>query len=283
MKRILEIPIDLVVSNLLHAVKQASKSVIICGVLVPASLIAKPTTTVTDLQQTKNSTHIPNFVSKLPKCKGTDPKGWNDCVGGFTYPNKNAYFGEWRKGRREGVGQLKIVAKGNSDEAHIKAETTAIYVGEFEHGQLNGHGVWIEENGDRFEGEFVNNILIQDNQTGATVFGDDTDKFRKKCESYGLKFGTSEFAKCMLTQEKMANKNAQRNADRETKKEIQRNNNAQREADRKVAAEKQQSTTEPSAIDWFRLANEFAKPPQWIPDSCPSVLNARPGQYPGCN
>ena len=283
MKLILEIPVNFAISILLDVVKQISKSLIIFGVLLPASLIAKPTTTVADIQPIKNATQIPNFVSKLPKCKGTETKGWNDCVGGFTYPNKNAYFGEWRNGRREGVGQLKIVAKGVSDEAHIKAETTAIYVGDFEHGQLNGHGVWIEENGDRFEGEFVNNILIQENKTGATVFGDDTDKFRKKCESYGLKFGTSEFAKCMLTQEKMANKNAQRDADREAKKEIQRNNIAQREADRKVAVEIQQSAKEPSAIDWFRLANEFAKPPQWIPDSCPSVLNARPGQYPGCN
>jgi hypothetical protein len=87
----------------------------------------------------------------------------------------------------------------------------------------------------------------------------------------------------MLTQEKMANKNAQKNADREVKKEIQRNHNAQREADRQASIELQKSANEPSAIDWFRLANEFAKPPQWIPDSCPSVLNARPGQYPGCN
>lgn len=255
---------------------------IILTALLPAMIIAKPTTLIADIKPSSNSTKIPIFVSKLPKCKGSEPKGWDGCVGGFLYPNKNAYFGEWRKGRREGFGQMKIVAKGISDDSHVRAESAAIYVGEFERNQINGHGVWIEENGDRYEGEFIKNVLVQLNNKETTVFGDDTDYFRRKCDSYGLKFGSDEFAKCMLTQDQMAHQSAQKNADRAILKEMQQNNNAQIAADRKTALEIQKIAKEPTSIDWFRLANEFAKP-HWIPDQCPQMLNAKPGQYPGCN
>ena len=111
--------------------------------LVPMTLIAKPTTTVADLLPVTESKEIPSFVSKLPKCKGSDPKQWHECVGGFVFPNMNSYYGEWRKGSRDGVGQIKVVAKGVSDEKNIRSYITTIYVGEFQRNRLNGHGVWI--------------------------------------------------------------------------------------------------------------------------------------------
>ena len=232
-------------------------------ILCPALAYSSPTTNVKNLSPEFTEV-IPTFVSTLPKCKGVNPVEWDECVGGYVYPNKNAYYGEWRGGERQGVGQLKVMAKGTSDSTHIRATAPAIYVGEFEAGRLKGHGVWIDKTGSRYEGEFSENLLIQENKLGVTVFGDDTDKFKNKCTSYGLKFGTKEFANCMLSQEKMAN------------------NNAQLAVTRAAEKESRERSRETKAIDWFRLANEFAQP-RWIPDTCPSILNARPGQYPGCN
>ena len=249
--------------------------------LIPSFLIAKPSTTVVDLVPVTDSKEIPNFVSKLPKCKGSDPKQWHECVGGFVFPNMNSYYGEWRKGVREGLGQIKVVAKGVSDESNIRSNLTTIYVGEFQRNRLNGHGVWIEENGDRYEGEFLNNLLVQDNRQNTTVFGDDTDLFKRKCSSFGLKFGTADFANCMLKQEEMANLNAEKIADRSLKKELQKSAQVQIQAERDSPKNVQQISNETKAIDWFKLMNEIAKP-QWIPNQCPELLNAPPGQYSGC-
>lgn len=221
---------------------------------------AKPASTSGQLTPVKDVQEIPSFVSKLPKCQGNDSKTWNACVGGSVLPNKNAYYGEWRDGLREGLGQLKIMAKGVSEAGRIKSDVPAIYVGEFKRGQLDGHGVWIDQTGDRYEGEFKDNVLVVERNAGVTVFGDDTDKHKKKCEAYGLKFGTNEFAQCMLNLDQMANQNLQREADRNNQKKVQR------------------ISKEPTAIDWFRLANEFAKPPQFMPEPCDSGMLLPPGQ-----
>uniref|UniRef100_A0A8B9GDT6 MORN repeat-containing protein 4 n=13 Tax=Neoaves TaxID=3078114 RepID=A0A8B9GDT6_9PSIT len=62
--------------------------------------------------------------------------------GSFTYSNGEEYRGEWKEGRRHGVGQLTF------------ADGTA-YVGHFENGLFHGCGVLTFSDGSRYEGEFV--------------------------------------------------------------------------------------------------------------------------------
>ena len=194
---------------------------LIATLIISTHVNGKPTFANGTITPEKNIKEVPTFLSRLPKCQGGDPKVWNACVGGYTFPNKNSYYGEWRNGLRDGVGQLKIIAKGESRSNFIGSDVPAIYVGEFKGSQLNGHGVWIEENGDRYEGEFIDNLLVFEKKDGVTVFGDDSDSFKKKCESYGLKFGTVEFAQCMLKLEQMVNQNQQRDTDKEHEKQVQ--------------------------------------------------------------
>ena len=85
----------------------------------------------------------------------------------------------------------------------------------------------------------------------------------------------------MLKQEEMANLNAEKNADRSLKKEMQKSAQVQIQAERDSPKNVQQISNETKAIDWFKLMNEIAKP-QWIPNQCPELLNAPPGQYSGC-
>lgn len=72
--------------------------------------------------------------------------------GSFTYATGEEYHGEWREGRRHGLGQL-LFADG------------AIYVGQFENGLFCGYGVLTFPDGSRYEGEF-----IQGKFQGAGVF-----------------------------------------------------------------------------------------------------------------
>ncbi|OWK62291.1 MORN repeat-containing protein 4 [Lonchura striata] len=62
--------------------------------------------------------------------------------GSFTYSNGEEYRGEWKEGRRHGIGQLTF------------ADGTA-YVGHFENGLFHGCGVLTFPDGSRYEGEFV--------------------------------------------------------------------------------------------------------------------------------
>ncbi|XP_014741480.1 PREDICTED: MORN repeat-containing protein 4 isoform X1 [Sturnus vulgaris] len=62
--------------------------------------------------------------------------------GSFTYSNGEEYRGEWKEGRRHGIGQLTF------------ADGTA-YVGHFENGLFHGCGVLTFSDGSRYEGEFV--------------------------------------------------------------------------------------------------------------------------------
>ncbi|KAM6347957.1 MORN repeat-containing protein 4 isoform 1-T1 [Alca torda] len=62
--------------------------------------------------------------------------------GSFTYSNGEEYRGEWKEGRRHGIGQLTF------------SDGTA-YVGHFENGLFHGCGVLTFSDGSRYEGEFV--------------------------------------------------------------------------------------------------------------------------------
>lgn len=100
-----------------------------------------------------------NGIAGQP-CQGDNPRNWNNCVGTFTFPNGNTYTGQWQNGMRQGNGKIRIVAKGKSNANNIASEIPSTYVGQFANNKINGHGVWTTDNGDRFEGNFVDNILV---------------------------------------------------------------------------------------------------------------------------
>lgn len=62
--------------------------------------------------------------------------------GSFIYSSGEEYRGEWKEGRRHGIGQLTF-ADGS------------VYLGHFENGLFNGCGVLSFADGSRYEGEFV--------------------------------------------------------------------------------------------------------------------------------
>lgn len=62
--------------------------------------------------------------------------------GSFTYASGEEYHGEWKEGRRHGVGQLKF-------------QDGTCYSGQFEKGLFHGSGALLFTDGSRYEGEFV--------------------------------------------------------------------------------------------------------------------------------
>nr|XP_046258059.1 MORN repeat-containing protein 4 [Scatophagus argus] len=62
--------------------------------------------------------------------------------GSFTYASGEEYHGEWKEGRRHGVGQLKF-------------QDGTCYSGQFENGLFHGSGVLFFTDGSRYEGEFA--------------------------------------------------------------------------------------------------------------------------------
>lgn len=165
---------------------------------------AQPTSQIANLVPVQGDSSVPRIQSRLPQCRGQNPTDWHMCFGSYVFGNGNAYRGEWMNGERGGVGRLRIVSSGPTTNSSIGTKIPSTYYGQFQGGRLNGHGVWIVDNGDRYEGEFSNNVLIQVTEQKKQSIEPDPDKFRKKCESYGLQFGTGDYAQCMLTQERMA-------------------------------------------------------------------------------
>uniref|UniRef100_A0A8C6P3T7 MORN repeat-containing protein 4 n=3 Tax=Nothobranchius TaxID=28779 RepID=A0A8C6P3T7_NOTFU len=62
--------------------------------------------------------------------------------GSFTYASGEEYHGEWKEGRRHGLGQLKF-------------QDGTCYTGQFENGLFHGSGVLRFTDGSRYEGEFA--------------------------------------------------------------------------------------------------------------------------------
>ncbi|XP_041755910.1 MORN repeat-containing protein 4-like [Coregonus clupeaformis] len=94
--------------------------------------------------------------------------------GSFTYRTGEEYHGDWKEGRRHGMGQLKF-----SDGT--------CYTGQFENGLFHGSGVLLFPEGSRYEGEFS-----QGKFQGAGVFSrfdgmKFEGEFKSGCvEGYGL-------------------------------------------------------------------------------------------------
>lgn len=110
--------------------------------------------------QTKPSNTTANFHSSLPDCFGSNVQAWNNCKGSYTYPNGNAYTGEFVNGMRDGQGTIRIVAKGQSNSNYIGSDVPATYTGSFKNNRINGKGVWVTDKGERKEGKFVDNIFV---------------------------------------------------------------------------------------------------------------------------
>ena len=79
-----------------------------------------------------------------------------------------------------------------------------------------------------------------------------------RCSAFGFKQGTPEFSNCLMAQKMQDDENSFR----------------QKVLDEQAAERGRKS---------LRDFNEATKP-NWIPhDQCPTMLNAKPGQHPGCN
>lgn len=97
-------------------------------------------------------------ASVLPACKDEPVRKWDQCVGTHTYPNGNIYTGEFRNGLRHGFGKIRILAKGIPGGEGIRSEVPSTYEGQFKNGVMSGTGILTLDTGERFEGNFLNNV-----------------------------------------------------------------------------------------------------------------------------
>ena len=93
--------------------------------------------------------------NKNRPCVGA-PSSWDQCIG--TLDSGNIYTGEFRKGKMEGKGKLRIIVKGRSTRDAIASEIPSTYIGEFKDNRIQGYGAWTTDQGQKFEGYFVENI-----------------------------------------------------------------------------------------------------------------------------
>lgn len=107
---------------------------------------------------------IPNMTcTPLPRVQEQmPPSQWKECVGTYTYQNRNVYSGEFRHGDRDGFGVLEINFIGQSSDNVIGWREPAIYVGSFRDGRLNGYGLLIGKSGVAYAGTFKDNIAQSD-------------------------------------------------------------------------------------------------------------------------
>ena len=94
-------------------------------------------------------------------CVGNDFRSWNDCIGVQVSAHGNIYAGEFRNGQRDGVGMIRVLYRGVSDENSIRSNVPSTYVGQFANDRINGVGTWTTDTGIAFAGEYVNNRLVK--------------------------------------------------------------------------------------------------------------------------
>lgn len=105
--------------------------------------------------------HLTSNSQTLKQCQGESIQNWSGCIGTYTYPNGNIYTGEYLNGQRSGNGMIRILAKGRTTNTYISSEVPSTYVGEFRNDKINGHGIWKTDNGQRFVGDFVDNLMVK--------------------------------------------------------------------------------------------------------------------------
>ena len=92
-------------------------------------------------------------------CIGNNIQTFTNCIGVAVYPNGNIYAGEFMNGQRQGMGMLRVLAKGTPNNNNIASNIPSTYVGQFSGNKINGYGNWSTDDGQSFNGFYVNNIL----------------------------------------------------------------------------------------------------------------------------
>ena len=92
-------------------------------------------------------------------CVGNNIQTFHNCIGVAVYPNGNIYAGEFVNGQRQGRGMLRVLAKGVPNNQNIASNVPSTYVGQFSGNKINGYGNWSTDDGQSFNGFYVNNIL----------------------------------------------------------------------------------------------------------------------------
>ena len=131
-----------------------------------------------------------NYVSILPKCKGTQNRYKTDCVGTYTWNDGDEwdgvkYVGEYKNDNPHGQGVMtwpdgyKYVGQwlyGEMSGQGITEETSGQYrgqkyYGEFKNSRRSGQGVYTYPSGEKQAGEWRNDNR---NGLGMTIFSDGT-------------------------------------------------------------------------------------------------------------
>jgi hypothetical protein len=108
------------------------------------------------------------FKSKLPKCKGADASKWDKCLG-LQENSEFSFYGEYKKGLRNGYGEMTVNHKDYSKQIYkgywvdnkmngrgVFSAPSGEYKGNFENNFMSGYGLYTYSNGDRYKGEFKN-------------------------------------------------------------------------------------------------------------------------------
>ena len=96
------------------------------------------------------------YVSSLPECEGGQDSYRTDCVGTYKWQNGWEYFGEFQNGMRHGVGIFnfkdpdaeyfgEIINDAFSGSGIRTYPDGAVWAGEFKNDQVNGLGVYVED------------------------------------------------------------------------------------------------------------------------------------------
>jgi len=96
------------------------------------------------------------FVSNLPECEGGQDSYRTNCVGTYKWQDGWEYFGEYQNGMRHGVGIFnfkdpdeeyfgEIINNAFSGSGIRTYPDGAVWAGEFKNDQVNGLGVYVED------------------------------------------------------------------------------------------------------------------------------------------
>jgi hypothetical protein len=119
--------------------------------------------------------------NRLPECKGQDIAQGVNCFGSFTYEGGATYVGQFKNGKRNGLGTLTWAGNkyaGQFEDDDLKGRGTLLYAdgsryfGQFLAYKSEGQGVWFHPAHGITVGEFINDEVGK-----KTVFFDKTKKY----------------------------------------------------------------------------------------------------------
>jgi len=119
--------------------------------------------------------------NRLPECKGQDISQGVNCFGSFVYDNGQKYVGQYKNGKRNGLGTFTWDGHkytGQFEDDDFKGRGTlnyadgSRYFGQFLSDKSEGQGVYFSPSQGVVVGEFINDKVGE-----KTVFFDKTKKF----------------------------------------------------------------------------------------------------------